>query len=333
MVRPPGCGTGETKWTGRGTAGPGAVAPEQPTRAHQFRGRRRLRRRRDTAAGASGSHAGPLTPVARQAPLHAQRPPVTGGSAIILARRPPVASGRTPLPAQHTSLPARHTSLPARHTSLPARHTSLPARHTSLPARHTSLPARPVLVVLLALGILEAGWSGNLPTRMWPIGVMPTRPACARCADRGRSFALDRGGYSVWHRGWPAGDRPAVPAGDHGARHRGRPPAGRRVRVADPLRHPGRDRPPPLLRRPAEAPGRPAAEYLRAAARGAPQRTADAYRLGTCPGAQPRHPAVPARPVAVPARHRVPLRLPGGRRFGIPVRLGHGRRGWAGRAR
>jgi hypothetical protein len=34
--------------------------------------------------------------------------------------------------------------------------------------------ARPVLVVLLALGVMEAGWSGNLTTRMWPIGVMPT---------------------------------------------------------------------------------------------------------------------------------------------------------------
>jgi hypothetical protein len=37
-----------------------------------------------------------------------------------------------------------------------------------------SARARPVLVVLLALGILEAGWSGNLTTRMWPIGVMLT---------------------------------------------------------------------------------------------------------------------------------------------------------------
>jgi hypothetical protein len=65
--------------------------------------------------------------------------------------------------------------------------------------------ARPVLAVLLALGILEAGWSGNLTTRMWPIGVMPTTlPALDApiAADHSHSIVVDvpfgiRGGLPV----------------------------------------------------------------------------------------------------------------------------------------
>jgi hypothetical protein len=65
--------------------------------------------------------------------------------------------------------------------------------------------ARPVLVVLLALGVMEAGWSGNLTTRMWPIGVMPTTlPALDApiAADHSHSILVDvpfgiRGGLPV----------------------------------------------------------------------------------------------------------------------------------------
>ncbi|HEX7268257.1 MAG TPA: hypothetical protein VF256_12610 [Streptosporangiaceae bacterium] len=65
--------------------------------------------------------------------------------------------------------------------------------------------ARPVLVVLLALGVIEAGWSGNLTTRMWPIGVMPTAmPALDApiAADHSHSIVVDvpfgiRGGLPV----------------------------------------------------------------------------------------------------------------------------------------
>jgi hypothetical protein len=65
--------------------------------------------------------------------------------------------------------------------------------------------ARPVLVVLLALGVMEAGWSGNLTTRMWPIGVMPTAlPALDApiAADHSHSIVVDvpfgiRGGLPV----------------------------------------------------------------------------------------------------------------------------------------
>jgi hypothetical protein len=65
--------------------------------------------------------------------------------------------------------------------------------------------ARPVLVVLLTLGVLEAGWSGNLTTRMWPIGVMPTAlPALDApiAADHSHSIVVDvpfgiRGGLPV----------------------------------------------------------------------------------------------------------------------------------------
>ncbi len=71
--------------------------------------------------------------------------------------------------------------------------------------------ARPVLVVLLMLGILEAGWSGNLTTRMWPIGVMPTAlPGLDApiAADHSHSIVVDipfgiRGGLPVTGRPFP----------------------------------------------------------------------------------------------------------------------------------
>ena len=74
-----------------------------------------------------------------------------------------------------------------------------------------SARARPVLVVLLALGILEAGWSGNLTTRMWPIGVMLTAlPALDApiAADHSHSIVVDipfgiRGGLPVTGRPFP----------------------------------------------------------------------------------------------------------------------------------
>jgi hypothetical protein len=74
-----------------------------------------------------------------------------------------------------------------------------------------SARARPVLVVLLVLGILEAGWSGNLTTRMWPIGVMPTAlPALDTpiAADHSQSIVVDipfgiRGGLPVTGRPFP----------------------------------------------------------------------------------------------------------------------------------
>jgi hypothetical protein len=74
-----------------------------------------------------------------------------------------------------------------------------------------SARARPVLVVLLMLGILEAGWSGNLTTRMWPIGVMPTAlPGLDApiAADHTHSIVVDvpfgiRGGLPVTGRPFP----------------------------------------------------------------------------------------------------------------------------------
>jgi hypothetical protein len=74
-----------------------------------------------------------------------------------------------------------------------------------------SARARPVLVVLLTLGILEAGWSGNLTTRMWPIGVMPTAlPALDApiAADHSHAIVVDvpfgiRGGLPVTGRPFP----------------------------------------------------------------------------------------------------------------------------------
>jgi len=74
-----------------------------------------------------------------------------------------------------------------------------------------SARARPVLVVLLTLGLLEAGWSGNLTTRMWPIGVMPTSlPALDApiAADHSQSIVVDlpfgiRGGLPVTGRPFP----------------------------------------------------------------------------------------------------------------------------------
>jgi len=74
-----------------------------------------------------------------------------------------------------------------------------------------SARARPVLVVLLMLGILEAGWSGNLTTRMWPIGVMPTAlPSVDTpiAADHSNSIVVDipfgiRGGLPVTGRPFP----------------------------------------------------------------------------------------------------------------------------------
>ena len=71
--------------------------------------------------------------------------------------------------------------------------------------------ARPMLVVLLALGVLEAGWPGNDATRMWPIGVMPTaRPALDSpiAADHSHSIVVDvpfgiRGGLPVAGRPFP----------------------------------------------------------------------------------------------------------------------------------
>jgi hypothetical protein len=74
-----------------------------------------------------------------------------------------------------------------------------------------STRARPVLVVLLTLGLLEAGWSGNLTTRMWPIGVMPTAlPALDApiAADHSHAIVVDipfgiRGGLPVTGRPFP----------------------------------------------------------------------------------------------------------------------------------
>ena len=74
-----------------------------------------------------------------------------------------------------------------------------------------SARARPLLVVLLVLGILEAGWSGNLGTRMWPIGVMPTAlPSLDTpiAADHSHSIVVDipfgiRGGLPVTGRPFP----------------------------------------------------------------------------------------------------------------------------------
>ena len=74
-----------------------------------------------------------------------------------------------------------------------------------------SARARPVLVVLLMLGILEAGWSGNLTTRLWPIGVMPTAlPSVDTpiAADHSNSIVVDipfgiRGGLPVTGRPFP----------------------------------------------------------------------------------------------------------------------------------
>ena len=74
-----------------------------------------------------------------------------------------------------------------------------------------SARARPVLVVLLTLGILEAGWSGNLTTRMWPIGVMPTALPVLDApiaADHSHSIVVDipfgiRGGLPVTGRPFP----------------------------------------------------------------------------------------------------------------------------------
>jgi hypothetical protein len=74
-----------------------------------------------------------------------------------------------------------------------------------------SARARPMLVVLLMLGILEAGWSGNLTTRMWPIGVMPTAlPGLDApiAADHTHSIVVDvpfgiRGGLPVTGRPFP----------------------------------------------------------------------------------------------------------------------------------
>jgi hypothetical protein len=68
-----------------------------------------------------------------------------------------------------------------------------------------------VLAVLLVLGILEAGWSGNLTTRMWPIGVMPTAlPGLDApiAGDHTHSIVVDipfgiRGGLPVTGRPFP----------------------------------------------------------------------------------------------------------------------------------
>jgi hypothetical protein len=97
------------------------------------------------------------------------------------------------------------------------------------------------------------------------------RPAGPGRADRGRPFALGRGGRSVWYPRWPAGGRQSVSAGEHGPGHRGRPSARRRLRIPDPLHDPGRDRQAPLLQCPAEASGGPAAEHTRTAQCGAAQ--------------------------------------------------------------
>jgi hypothetical protein len=64
--------------------------------------------------------------------------------------------------------------------------------------------AKPALVVLLALGLVEAGWSGN-PAGHWPVAVMPTalpRLDGPIAADRSRSIVVDvpfgiRGGLPV----------------------------------------------------------------------------------------------------------------------------------------
>jgi hypothetical protein len=65
--------------------------------------------------------------------------------------------------------------------------------------------AMPVLAAAVALGALEAGWSGNIASEPWPIGVMPTAmPSLDRpiAADHSRAIVVDvpfgiRGGLPV----------------------------------------------------------------------------------------------------------------------------------------
>ena len=197
-----------------------------------------------------------------------------------------------------------------------------------------SARARPVLVVLLTLGLLEAGWSGNLTTRMWPIGVMPTALSALDApiaADHSHAIVVDvpfgiRGGLPVTGRPFPPESMVLATADGHPLAdgYASRIPSTTLAGIAQR----------PFYAALLKLQTGVAAGHLRAAARGAPQRAADARRMGARLGAQPRHPAVPAPSLAVPARHRVRLRLPGGRRLGVPARLGRRRcRVRAGRTR
>src|SRR4029077_15264817 len=116
--------------------------------------------------------------------------------------------------------------------------------------------AKPLLVVVLALGILEAGYSGSAK-----VGRMPTSyPKVDRQiwagpppldeggpADCGRPRALDRGGHPVRHAGRDPGLRLAVLRQGAGDGHRGWPPPGDLLHLPGPeVRH-HRDSVPPLL--------------------------------------------------------------------------------------
>ena len=109
--------------------------------------------------------------------------------------------------------------------------------------------AKPLLVVVLALGILEAGYSGT-PR----IGTMPTSyPRVDRGIMAGL-FGLDRGGHSVRHEGRDSGVRSALLPAGAGDGHRRRSPAGDRLHLAAAPAHHHGDQGAPLLQPPGPDP-------------------------------------------------------------------------------
>ena len=194
--------------------------------------------------------------------------------------------------------------------------------------------ARPLIAVVVALAVLELGYSGNAK-----IGDDGHRVSPAGRADRRRPLRVDSGRRPLRDaRRHPRVRRPVRGPGA-GDGDGGRPPARRGLRIPDPGIHPERDREPRVL----HAPDQDAAFHLRpdhrAAHRGGPAvaaavgqetlvlypadpsrrrrraagRPDAAYRVG-------RGVVLKSGHCAVFAPDRLPLCLPGGRRLGLPPR-------------
>ena len=166
----------------------------------------------------------------------------------------------------------------------------------------------PAIVALAALGVLEAGWSGNPG-----IGTMPTAlPAADRAiaADHSGSIVVNvpfgiRGGTYGYGLGFD-------PRGA-GAGHRRRPPPVGRLHIPGTAADDQRDQAAHVLR-PARRPAVWRAQHPGRTGRGPGRRAPDACRLGAGLELARRQPGRPA----LPACGRFPLRLPGRWCLGLP---------------
>ena len=206
-------GTGESEWTGRVTAGPGAVAPERPTLWTPIPRMPASTPMRRPCRSRGGSGAGARA-VAARPPLPVRRTPVTSGRPLPARRHPPPRGHRLPpgarSPGARPSPPGARPSPPGARPSPPGH--ALTARRTPS-ARHTPILAR---------GGPAAGAARLLPgpggRRHLAPGCLPGRLAALDPRRRRLRLGLLVGRPSAHPSRQPVGDRLPRGPGRHPAR-------------------------------------------------------------------------------------------------------------------